>query len=106
MNEEWDAIVARLEAEMVVLKKNVIAEFKASNEFQEAVEFIASRYFDEGFDFCKRQISRFHPDLDIQSMGIEADMLEEEEDDGEEGEKEEEQEKEEGEKGDTSPLSP
>ncbi|XP_057482144.1 uncharacterized protein LOC130769038 isoform X2 [Actinidia eriantha] len=107
--EERDAIVARLETEMAELKKKAIAEFKASDEFQEAIEFIASRYFGEGFDFCKRQISRFHPDLDIQSMGIDADLLEEEEEeeeDGEEGEKEEEQEKEEGEKGDTSPLSP
>ncbi|GFZ10862.1 peptidoglycan-binding LysM domain-containing protein [Actinidia rufa] len=109
-DEERDATMARLEMEMAELKKKAIAEFKASDEFQEAVEFIASRYFGEGFDSCKRQISRFHPDLNIQSMGIDTDLLEEEEEeeeeeDGEEGEKEEEQEKE-GENGDTSPLSP
>ncbi|GFS34121.1 hypothetical protein Acr_00g0032370 [Actinidia rufa] len=70
----------------------------------------ASRYFGEGFDFYKRQISRLQPDLDIQGIGIDVDILKEEEKEEEEkeiekeGEKEEENE--EGEKGETSPLSP
>ncbi|GFS34987.1 hypothetical protein Acr_00g0037160 [Actinidia rufa] len=110
VKEEWDAMVARLEVENAKLKKKAIAEFKASDEFQKAVEFIASRYFGNGFDFCKRKIRRPYPDLDIVSMGIDADLLEkeeeEEEKDGEkEGEKEEEKKHDE-EKGDTSPLSP
>ncbi|GFS39304.1 hypothetical protein Acr_00g0062160 [Actinidia rufa] len=79
MKEEWDATV-------------------------EAVEFTASRYFDEGFDFYKRQISHFHLDLDILAMRIDADLLEEEKDGEKEGEKEEEKEKHDGEKGDTSLL--
>ena len=78
---------------------------------------MASKYLGEGFDFCKRQIGHLYPNLDIQGMGIDADMLEEEEEDKEkekeedkEIEKEEGKEKEEGEKdeekGDTNPLYP
>ena len=33
MKEEWDATIARLEAEMTELKKKVIDEFKALDEF-------------------------------------------------------------------------
>ncbi|GFS32283.1 hypothetical protein Acr_00g0021730 [Actinidia rufa] len=105
-SNDLDATMARLEAEIAKLKKKVIVEFKASDEFQETVEFIAFRYFGEDFDFCKRQISHLHPDLNIQGMGINADLLEEEEKHGEkEGEKEEEQENEDGEKGSLAYLS-
>ena len=37
-------------------KMLAIAKFKSSSDFQEAVENVASEYFGEGFDFCKRQI--------------------------------------------------
>ncbi|GFS42084.1 hypothetical protein Acr_00g0078020 [Actinidia rufa] len=65
MKKEWDTTVVRLEADMAELKKKAIVEFKALDEFQEVVEFKASKYFGEGFDFYKRQISHLHPDLDI-----------------------------------------
>ncbi|GFS41581.1 hypothetical protein Acr_00g0075200 [Actinidia rufa] len=70
----------------------------------------ASKYFGEGFDFYKRQLGYLHPDLDMQDMRIDVDLLEEEEgkEEEKEGEKEEEREEEkEEEKGNqNSPLSP
>ena len=58
-----------------------IEEFKSSGDFQEAVEDASSKYFDEGFDFCKRQLRRHHLELDIDLEGMELDvaMLEEKE---------------------------
>ncbi|GFY90807.1 hypothetical protein Acr_07g0010040 [Actinidia rufa] len=101
MKEDRATTVVRLEAEVSELKKGealdekkAIEEFKSSNDFQGGVEFIASRYFGEGFDFCKRQLGCLHPDLDIQNMGIDADLLEEEEE-----KEEEEEEKEKGKEG-------
>ena len=83
-------------------KKSAIEKYKSSDDFQEAIEFTASKYFGEGFNFYKRQINRLHHDLNIQDMGIDAELLEEEEKE----EKEEEKEKEnDGEKGDISPIS-
>ena len=81
------------------------------NNFQEVVEFLAFKYFGEGFDFCKRKIACHHPDLDInlQGMGIDVDLLEEKEKEAEEKkekENEEQKEKEGGDKGYTNPLSP
>ncbi|GFZ09274.1 hypothetical protein Acr_20g0010820 [Actinidia rufa] len=94
MKEGQDATVARLEAEVTEMKKkkslakkSAIEEYKSSDEFQEAIDFITSKYFGKDFDFCKRQISRLHPDLDIQGMGIDVDMLEEEEEEEKEEEK-------------------
>ena len=86
--------MARLEKEMAELKKKAIEECKSSGDFQEAIEFMASKYFCEGFDFYKRQIGHLHPNLGIQDMGIDTQMLEEEE------------KEENGEKGDAIPLSP
>ncbi|GFY95620.1 hypothetical protein Acr_10g0010050 [Actinidia rufa] len=101
--------VARLEEEMAELKKNealsknkATEEYKSSNDFQKAVEFVASKYFGEGFDFCKRQLAHHHPKLgiDLDGMGLDHDLLEEAEDKGEDKEKEENKEK-----GDTNPFS-
>ncbi|GFY85391.1 Tudor/PWWP/MBT superfamily protein [Actinidia rufa] len=66
---------------------------------------LASKYFDEGFDFCKRQLRRHHPDLaiDLDGMGFDHDMLAEE-DENEDEESGGEKEKEAGEKGDNNPL--
>ena len=82
MKEDRDATMARLEAEVAELKKSetlvkkkAIKEFKSSNDFQGAIEFTASGYFGEGFDFYKRQLDRLHPGLDIQDMGIDADLF-------------------------------
>ena len=55
-----------------------IEEFKSSGDFQEAVEDASSKYFDEGFDFCKRQLRRHHLELDIDLEGMELDLEEEE----------------------------
>ena len=90
--EDRDATVARLEKEMVELKKKAIDEYKSSNDFQETIEFTTFKYFGKGFDFCKRQISCLHLNLDIQDMGIDDEILKEKEKDGE--------------KGDTSPPFP
>ncbi|GFY91667.1 hypothetical protein Acr_08g0000630 [Actinidia rufa] len=70
--EDRDAIMGWIEKQVALAKKIVIEEFKSSDDFQEALEFTASKYFGEGFDFCKRQISRLHPDLDILEMKIDA----------------------------------
>ena len=69
------------------------------------MESLASKYFGEGFDFYKRQLAHQHPNLsiDLDDMGIDHDLLEEEEDEaykkGENKEKVKD-------KGDTSPFSP
>ena len=66
---------------MPTAKKTAIEEFKSSNNFQEVVELTASKYFGKGFDFCKRQLDRHYPDLgiDLEGMGIDQYLLEEEE---------------------------
>ncbi|GFZ05189.1 hypothetical protein Acr_17g0007610 [Actinidia rufa] len=84
--------VDKLKEKELLAKKSSIEEYKSSDEFQEVVEQEASRYFGEGFDLCKKQINCLHPNLNIQDMGIDAELAEEEE---EEEEKEEHGEKEE-----------
>ena len=77
------------------------------------MESTATKYFDKGFYFDKRQLAHHHPNLgiDLDSMGIDHDLLEEEdeedEDKGKDKEKEKENNKERGEeKGDTNLFSP
>ena len=73
-------------------KKSAVEEFKSSSDFLGAVEDAASKYFDEGFDFCKRQLHRHHLDLaiNLEDMGLDHDLLaEEDEDEVEEGANEE-----------------
>ncbi|GFS36611.1 hypothetical protein Acr_00g0046960 [Actinidia rufa] len=76
-----------LEEEMTELKKNealakkkVVEEYQTSKEFHEAVENSSSEYFGKGFDFCKRQLARHHPNLgiDLDGMVFDHDLLEEE----------------------------
>ena len=53
---------------------------------------LARKYFGEGFDFCKRQLAHHHPNfgIDLDNMGIDHDLLEEEEDEaGKKGENKE-----------------
>ncbi|XP_057490042.1 uncharacterized protein LOC130776032 isoform X1 [Actinidia eriantha] len=98
-----EMVVVELRSKEAHSKKLAIEEFKSSDDFQEAVVAAASKYFGEGFDFCKRQIAYHHPDLgiDLEGMSIDCDLIKEEE---EAEEKEEEENKEKGEeKGDTSP---
>ncbi|GFS33127.1 hypothetical protein Acr_00g0026490 [Actinidia rufa] len=85
--------VARLEAEVAELKKNealtkgkAIKEYKSLNDFQEAVKSVAFKYFGEGFDFYKRQLAQHHPNLsiDLDGMGLDHDLLKEEDEEEEE----------------------
>ena len=100
--------VARLDVEATELRKNeafakekAVKEFKYSENFQEAIEDASSKYFGEGFDFCKRQLAGHHPNLgiDLDNMGLDHDLLEEKE------EAEERENKKGEEKVDTSSLS-
>ncbi|XP_057464218.1 uncharacterized protein LOC130753999 [Actinidia eriantha] len=95
--EDHNATVARFEKEVadlkdksVLAKKSAIEEYKSSDDFQEVVEQAASKYFGESFDLYKKQIGRLQPDLDIQDMGIDAELAEEEEEEEEKGEEGEE----------------
>ena len=63
-----------------------------------------SKYFCEGVDFYKRQLHRHHPDLE--GMGIDLNLIKEEEEVEENKEKEEENKEKGEEKGKTSPFSP
>ncbi|GFY92443.1 hypothetical protein Acr_08g0008390 [Actinidia rufa] len=84
------------------IKKLIVEKFKSSEDFQEAVEDVSSKYFSEGINFFKRRLAHHHPNLgiDLDGMDMDRDLLEKEEADVEED-------KEKGEgKGDNSPLSP
>ena len=105
IKENRDSVVGKLEKQVARTKKIAIEEFKSSDNFQDAVEFTASKYFGESFDFCKRQLSYLHPNLDIFEIKIDAQQLKEEEEEKKE-KKEEENKKKGEEKGDTSPFSP
>ena len=58
-----------------------IAEFKSSSDFRKAIKNAASKYFGEGFDFCKRQLAVHHPnlDIDLDAMNMDHELLEKEE---------------------------
>ncbi|GFY99327.1 hypothetical protein Acr_13g0007280 [Actinidia rufa] len=71
-------------------KESAVEEFKSSSEFVVAVEDSASKYFGEGFDFCKVQLRRHHPDLaiDLEGTVVDQDLLAEQDEAAEEKEKE------------------
>ncbi|GFY97726.1 hypothetical protein Acr_12g0002670 [Actinidia rufa] len=87
-----------LDQNEALAKKKAIEEYKTSEDFHEAVENASSKYFGEGFNFCKRQLARHHPNLGINldGMGLDHNLLEEED----------ESEKEEKNKSEESPFSP
>ncbi|PSS08094.1 UBX domain-containing protein [Actinidia chinensis var. chinensis] len=60
-------------AEVRFREQQAVEELK-----KEIVKAATSKYFSEGFDFCKRQIARHHPDLglDLEGMGLDHDLLE------------------------------
>ena len=100
MKEDQDATVAKLQEEIyelkakeVLAKKSSIKEYKSSDDFHEAVVQATSKYFVEGFDFCKKQIDRLYPELDIQVIEID-DELSREKDESEDEKEEEENEEE------------
>ncbi|GFY89241.1 hypothetical protein Acr_06g0011810 [Actinidia rufa] len=70
-------------------KDSAVEEFKSSSEFMVAVEDAASKYFGEGFNFCKVQLRRHHPDLaiDLEGAVVDQDLLAELDEADEENEK-------------------
>ncbi|GFS40412.1 hypothetical protein Acr_00g0068390 [Actinidia rufa] len=81
--EDADArskVIAKLEARISELEKSqsltqgrIIAAFKESDDFLEAVRGSASSYFGDGFDFCKRQLAYQYPDLGVDLEDVEMD---------------------------------
>ncbi|GFZ09195.1 hypothetical protein Acr_20g0010030 [Actinidia rufa] len=120
LKDDRDAIIDKLERSRILvvgLSKTVaraktfaLDEFKSSSDFLGVVEDVVSKYFSERFDFCKRQLRRYHPDLaiDLEGMGLDHDLLAEEDGAGEEeNEKEGENEEDGGkDKSDANPLPP
>ncbi|GFY81003.1 hypothetical protein Acr_01g0008120 [Actinidia rufa] len=75
-----DKVIAKLEARISELEKSqsltqgrIIAAFKESDDFLEAVRGSASSYFGDGFDFCKRQLANQYPDLGVDLEDVEMD---------------------------------
>ncbi|GFZ08174.1 hypothetical protein Acr_19g0011110 [Actinidia rufa] len=81
--EDADArnkVIAKLEARISELEKSqsltqgrIIAAFKESDDFLEAVRGSASSYFGDGFDFYKRQLAHQYPDLGVDLEDVEMD---------------------------------
>ena len=55
--------VVELQETVGQAKTFVVEEFKSSLDFLGVVEDAASKYFSDGFDFCKRQLRHHHPDF-------------------------------------------
>ncbi|GFY91129.1 hypothetical protein Acr_07g0013250 [Actinidia rufa] len=95
-----DSLIGKLERSGVLVnelrealnkaKESAVEEFKSSSEFMVAVKDSASKYFGEGFDFCKVQLRRHHPDLviDLEGTVVDQDLLAEQDEAAEEREKE------------------
>ncbi|GFY92556.1 hypothetical protein Acr_08g0009520 [Actinidia rufa] len=101
MKNDRDSLTDKLERSGLLLvnelrealdkaKESVVEEFKSSSKFMVAVEDSASKYFGEGFDFCKVQLLRHHPDLtiDLEGTVVDQDLLAEQDEAAEEREKE------------------
>ncbi|GFZ14709.1 hypothetical protein Acr_24g0008990 [Actinidia rufa] len=65
-------VISKLEARISDLEKSqsltqgrIIAAFKESDDFLEAVRGSASSYFGDGFDFYKRQLAKQYPHLGV-----------------------------------------
>ncbi|GFZ00595.1 hypothetical protein Acr_14g0002300 [Actinidia rufa] len=84
------ALVNELREALNKAKESAVEEFKSSLEFMVAVEDAASKYFGEGFDFCKVQLRRHHPDLaiDLEGTVVDQDLLAEQDEATEERERE------------------
>ncbi|GFY84704.1 hypothetical protein Acr_03g0014780 [Actinidia rufa] len=82
--EDVDArgkVISKLEARISDLEKSqsltqgrIIAAFKESDDFLEAVRGSASSYFGDGFDFCKRQLAKQYPHLGVDLEDVEMDQ--------------------------------
>ncbi|GFY96756.1 hypothetical protein Acr_11g0010620 [Actinidia rufa] len=71
------ALVNELREALNKAKESAVEEFKSSSEFMVVVEDAASKYFGEGFDFCKVQLQRHHPELaiDLEGTVVDQDLL-------------------------------
>ena len=87
--EKSGLLVVELREAMSQAKQLAVDEFKSSSKFLETVEDSTSKYFGEGFDFCKLQLCRYHPDLaiNLEDMVLDHDLFDKEKE-GEEGERE------------------
>ncbi|GFZ07005.1 hypothetical protein Acr_18g0011750 [Actinidia rufa] len=88
--ERSGVLVVELREALSKAKEFVVEEFKSSSEFVVAIEDSASKYFGEGFDFCKVQLRQHHPDLaiDLERAMVKQDLLAEQDEAAEEKEKE------------------
>ncbi|GFY91070.1 hypothetical protein Acr_07g0012660 [Actinidia rufa] len=88
--ERSGVLVVELMEALDKAKESANEEFKSSSEFVVAVEDSASKYFGEGFDFCKVQLRRHHLDLTINLEGtmVDQDLLAEQDEAAEKKEKE------------------
>ncbi|PSS15969.1 hypothetical protein CEY00_Acc13462 [Actinidia chinensis var. chinensis] len=88
--ERSGVLVNELREALDKAKESAVEEFKSSSEFVVAVEDSASKYFGDGFNFCKVQLRRYHPDLTIDPKGtmVDQDLLAEQDEAAEENEKE------------------
>ncbi|GFY97885.1 hypothetical protein Acr_12g0004260 [Actinidia rufa] len=84
------ALVNELREALNKAKESAVEEFKSSSEFMVAVEDAAFKYFGEGFDFCKVQLRRHHPDLaiDLEGTVVDQNLLAEQDEAAEERERE------------------
>ncbi|GFZ11447.1 hypothetical protein Acr_22g0008450 [Actinidia rufa] len=87
--ERSGVLVNELREALNKSKESAVEEFKSSSEFMVAVEDSASKYFGEGFNFCKVQLCRHHPDLaiDLEGTVVDQDLLAEQDEADEENEK-------------------
>ncbi|GFS41720.1 hypothetical protein Acr_00g0076030 [Actinidia rufa] len=88
--ERSGVLVNELREALNKSKEFAVEEFKSSSEFMVAVEDSASKYFGEGFNFCKVQLRRHHPDLaiDLEGTVVDQDLLAEQDEAEEENDKE------------------
>ncbi|GFZ02290.1 hypothetical protein Acr_15g0008980 [Actinidia rufa] len=89
--ERSGVLVVELREALIKAKESAVEEFKSSSKFMVAIEDSASKYFGEGFDFCKVQLRRHHPDLaiDLEGTMVDQDLLAEQDEVAEKKEKEE-----------------
>ena len=52
--EKHEKEMAKMRKREVLDKKSAVDEFKASKEYKDAIEGVASSYFGERFDLCKK----------------------------------------------------
>ncbi|PSS17535.1 Histone like [Actinidia chinensis var. chinensis] len=88
--ERSGVFVVELMEKITQAQTSAMEEFKSLSNLLRAIEDVASKYFDEGFDFYKWQLRRHHHDLtiDLEGMGLDHDLLAEEEEDEEKRENE------------------